>query len=228
MILTGVLANAAAVFLGGLLGVICRKGISEQLNKLLTDGLGLCVVTVGISGILSGGNTIIMVCSIVAGTVGGYFLKFDYRLNRFGSMLQSKFQKGDSTSSFAAGFINCSLFICVGAMAIVGSLQSGLEGNHETLLTKSLIDGFVAFTMAAALGAGVCFSAVPVFIYQAILTLGAHSVAPFLTDTVITEMTCVGSLLIIAIGLNMLNLTEIKIADYLLAPFLPIFLCLIM
>ena len=228
MILTGAIANGIAVLTGGLLGTLCKKGISDRFNRRLSDGLGLCVVCNGITGIFSGDNMIVMVCSIVIGVAIGYFLKIDYRLNRLGDFLQNKLEKGDEMTSFSEGFITCSLFACVGAMAIVGSLQSGLEGNHETLFTKSLIDGFVAFTMAAALGAGVCLSALPVFLYEAALTLCAHSVAPFLTDTVIGEMTCVGSLLILALGLNMLKLTDIRVADFLLAPVLPVFLYMIL
>ena len=223
MILTGAFANGIAVLLGGLLGTLCKKGISDRFNRRLSDGLALCVICNGITGIFSGDNTIIMVCSIAIGVAIGYLLKLDYRLNRLGDLIQDKIQKGDEISSFSEGFITCSLFVCVGAMAIVGSLQSGLEGNHETLFTKSLIDGFVAFTMAAAMGGGVCLAAIPVLLYEALLTLCAHSVAPFLTDAVIGEMTCVGSLLIVALGLNMLKLTDIRVADFLLAPILPVF-----
>lgn len=228
MILTGAFANGIAVFAGGLLGTLCKKGISDRFNGRLSDGLGLCVICNGITGIFSGDSMIVMVCSIVIGVAIGYFLKIDYRLNRLGDFIQNKVQKGEEASSFSKGFITCSLFVCVGAMAIVGSLQSGLEGNHQTLFTKSLIDGFVAFTMAAAMGGGVCLSALPVLIYEAILTLCAHSLAPFLTDTVIGEMTCVGSLLIVGLGLNMLKLTDIRVADFLLAPILPVFLYMLL
>lgn len=217
--LIGVIVNAAAVAIGGIMGSILRKGIPEKMNQLIMQGLSLCVLYVGISGSLVGNNTIVVVLSIVFGAVIGELFNFDGKLRSFGDFLQSKVQ---SDNPISEGFITCSLFVCVGAMAIVGSLQSGLTGDHETLFTKGLIDGIIAMIMASTMGIGVAFAAVPLFIYQGILTVSAGAISGYLTMDVINEITCTGSLLIIAIAMNMLKLTNIKTANLLLAPFLPI------
>ena len=222
MILTGALVNFGTILVGGIIGTFLQKGFPEKLHSALTYGLGLCVLLVGIKGILAGENTLLVVLSVVIGVIIGELLDFDRWLNRLAAFLQSKI-KGEK-SNFGEGFISATLFVCIGAMAIVGSLQSGLAGNHETLLAKSLIDGVVAVVMASTLGFGVCFSAVSVLVYESILTLSAHAVSGLLNTATINEMTCVGSLLIIAIALNLLKLTNIKVANFLLAPFLPILL----
>ena len=199
--LIGVIVNAAAVAAGGILGSVLHKGIPEKMNQLMMQGLSLCVLYVGISGSLEGNNTIVVVLSVVFGAVIGELFNLDGKLQSFGDFLQSKVK---SDNPISEGFITCSLFVCVGAMAIVGSLQSGLTGNNETLFTKGLIDGIIAMIMASTMGIGVAFAAIPLFIY---------------------EITCTGSLLIIAIAFNMLKLTNIKTANLLLAPFLPILFC---
>lgn len=220
--LIGVIVNAAAVAAGGILGSILHKGIPEKMNQLMMQGLSLCVLYVGISGSLEGNNTIVVVLSIVFGAVIGELFNLDGKLQSFGDFLQSKVK---SDNPISEGFITCSLFVCVGAMAIVGSLQSGLTGNNETLFTKGLIDGIIAMIMASTMGIGVAFAAVPLFIYQGILTVSAGAISGYLTMDVINEITCTGSLLIIAIAFNMLKLTNIKTANLLLAPFLPILFC---
>jgi len=224
MILTGVFVNAGAIMLGGLAGTFFRQGFPDRLNTLLMQGLGLCVLYVGISGSLAGDKILVVILSIVIGAVIGELLDFDLNLNQLGNFLQARLKTGQSQGSFAEGFINATLFVCVGAMAIVGSLQSGLSGDHETLLAKALIDGIVAIVMASTMGIGVCFASVSVFLYESLLTLSAKAVSGYLTTPVINEMTCVGSLLIIAIALNILQLTNIKVANLILAPFIPILL----
>jgi uncharacterized membrane protein YqgA involved in biofilm formation len=224
MILTGVLVNAGAILLGGIAGTFLRRGFPERLNKTLMQGLGLCVLYVGITGALAGEQVLVAVLSIVLGAVLGEWLDLDRRLNRLGDFLQGLLNPGPSQGSFAEGFINATLFTCVGAMAIVGSLQSGLSGNHETLLAKALIDGIVMVVMASTLGIGVSLAAVSVFLYESLLTLSARAVAGYLTTPVINEMNCVGSLLIVAIALNMLQLTNIKVANLIPAAIMPVFL----
>lgn len=226
MILTGAIANGAAVAVGGLLGLLLRRGIPERVNHTITQGLGLCAFYVGVSGALEGQHVIIAVLSLVLGAAVGSLLNFDARFQMLGDFLQAKVARdGQMQSSFSAGFVSATLVICIGAMSIVGSLQSGLSNDHTTLLAKSLIDGVLVLIMASTLGAGVCFSAIPVFLYEAALSLCGGAVAPFLTETVVSEMTCTGSLLIVAIALNMFKLTDIKVANFLLAPFLPILFC---
>lgn len=228
MILLGAIVNGGAIFIGALTGLIMQKKISKKLSDFLMQGLGICVLYVGISGALKGKNIAIEIMAMVVGGMIGHWIDIDKRLNRFGSGLQKKLvkQKEEKETGFAEGFVNSTLFVCVGAMAVIGSLQSGALGNHEVLYAKSLIDMVVIVVMAATMGIGVLFSSISVFCYEAILTLSSSALSGFLTETMIAEMTCVGSLLIIAIGLNMLKLTNIKIANFLPAAFLPILFCL--
>lgn len=223
MMLFGALANGLAVIIGGSIGLAFKQGISERVKTLVMQSLGICVVYVGISGSLKGNNTIFVVISMVLGAIAGELLDFDHQFNRFGDLLEMKLgMKGDN--HFSEGFVTATLFICVGAMAIVGSLQSGMANNNSVLYTKSMIDGIFVLILATTLGLGVAFSSISVVVYESTLTLLAKWVAPLLTHTVINEMTCVGSLLILIIGLNMLKLTQIKVANLLLAPFIPILL----
>jgi len=171
---------------------------------------------------LSGENVLIAIISIAIGAFLGEWLDLDGRLNRLGQL----FKGGAADSTFAQGFISASLLFCVGAMAIIGSLQSGLTANHETLFAKSLIDGIAALVLASSLGAGVMLSAVPVLIYEGALTLLAKAIEPYLTTSMINEITCVGSLLIIGIAFNMLGVTKLKIMNYVPAIIITIFLCL--
>lgn len=226
MILLGVIVNAAAIVIGGALGLLFSRGVPERLSRTLVQALGLCVLYVGIRGSLSGEKILVAILSIIIGALIGELLDLDALLKRLGDHLQSRLSKGKDSSLFGEAFINASLFVCVGAMAIVGSLQSGLNGNHEVLFSKALLDGVFALIMSSALGIGVCFAAVPLFIYQAALTLTAGFVSGYLTPAVISEINCVGSLLIVAIALNILDLTKIKVANLLPAPFLPILLSL--
>ena len=189
-------------------------------------GLALCVLLIGISGALKGENTLIAILSIAIGAIIGEIIDLDRRLNNLGQLLEARFSKGDGEQTVARAFVTSSLLFCVGAMAIVGSLQSGLTGDHEMIYTKSMLDGISSIIFASSLGYGVVFSAVAVFVYQGAIVLLAQCIAPFLSDAVIAEMTCTGSLLIIALGLNMLGLTRIKVANYLPALLLPILLCL--
>lgn len=224
MLFLGAAVNAAAIAVGGLLGIALKKGIPEKLNRSLMQGLGLCVLYVGISGALEGENVILAILAMVLGAVVGELLDFDDKLRRLGDTLQTRLRAGEGSGTFAEGFVTCTLIFCVGAMAIVGSLQSGLTGSHETLFAKALIDGVLALVMASTLGAGVIFSAVAVLLYEALLTFSAGAIAGFLTAPVVQEMTCVGSLLIVAIALNLLKLTNIKVSNFILAPFFPILL----
>ncbi|MDY3954484.1 MAG: DUF554 domain-containing protein, partial [Anaerovoracaceae bacterium] len=135
---------------------------------------------------------------------------------------------GSESASLAEGFVSASLLFCVGAMTIVGSLQAGLSGDNEMLFTKSTLDFISSIVFASALGIGVLLSAVFVFVFQGAIVLLAQVIAPYLNDAVVAEMTCAGSLLILALGLNMLGLTKLKVMNYMPAVFLPILLCMVM
>jgi len=215
-----------AVLIGGSVGLLLKKGLPEKLSDSIMKGLGLCTLYLGISGSLKGQNSLILIISMVVGIVIGEILDLDDKVNRLGKFVEKKFQKeGNTKVSIAEGFVSASLLFCVGAMAIVGSLQAGLAGDYEMLYNKSMLDGVAAIIFASSFGVGVLLSAFFVFAYQGTITLLAQWIAPFLTDVVIAEMTCVGSVIIIGIALNMIGLTKFKLMNYVPAVFIPIILC---
>jgi len=224
----GTIVNAAAVAAGTLLGLLLKKGIPDRLQDIIMKGVALCVLLIGISGALKGQNTLIAILSMVIGAIIGELIDIDRRLNTLGQWIEKKFSKGGGEQTVAKAFVTSSLLFCVGAMAIVGSLQSGLTGDHEMIYTKSMLDGISSIVFASSLGFGVIFSVAAIFLYQGSIVLLAQWVAPLLSDTVIAEMTCVGSLIIIGLGLNMLGITKLKVANYLPGLLLPILLCLFM
>ena len=224
----GVLVNFAAIIVGAIVGILFKRGMSERLSKSITTAVALAVVYIGIDGMLSGENTLVLVLSMVIGSLIGTLLDLDARLEKLGNWLESKFSNKAEKGTIAKGFISASLLFCVGAMAIVGSLQSGLLGNHEMLFAKSILDFVSSVVLASALGMGVVFSAFPVLILQGLVAILARFVAPFLSEYVVNEMTCAGSVLILALGLNLLGITKIKMMNYVPAIFLPILLCMFM
>ena len=232
----GTIVNAGAVVLGGGLGLLLKKGLPARISEAIMGGVGLVVLYIGVSGALAGENVLVAVLSVVLGGALGAWMDIDAALNRLGAQAQTAFAGGGGKSGadgadgagggsrFAEGFVSASLLFCVGAMAVVGSLQSGLTGEHSTLFAKALIDGVSAMVFASAMGAGVLLSAAAVLLYQGAITLLASLLAPVLSDAAVAEMTCAGSLLIVGIGLNLLGLTKLKLANYLPAVFLPLLL----
>ncbi len=216
----GTIVNSIAIIAGAFIGILLKKGIKEQYTKTIMDGMGLSVVVIGIMGAIKMDNLILVIASIVVGSIVGEMLDLDKRLENLGNNMEKRFGKGDS--NFSKGFIMASLVYCIGAMAILGALESGLAGNHETLYAKSVLDGISAIIFASTLGIGVAFSAVAVFVYQGAITILASSVKDLLTPIVITEMSAVGGILIMAIGVNILGIKKIKIANMLPAIFIPI------
>ena len=223
----GTIVNTVAVVAGGAIGLLLKKGIPQKVTDAVMQGLALCVIAMGISGALGGSKTLTMIVSMALGAVVGTLLDLDGRLNRLGENVEKKLAPGGQ-GRIATGFVTASLLYCVGALGIVGSLQSGLTGDHSMLYTKSMPDFISSIVLCASLGVGVMLSAATLFLYQGLITLLAQALAPVLTDAVIAEMTCVGSLLIIGMGLNMLGVTRIKIMDYVPAMFIVIGLCFIM
>lgn len=222
----GTIVNTIAVIIGASIGLLLKKGLPEKLEDTMMKGLGLCTLFLGIRGSLEGNNSLILIISMVVGALIGEGIDLDEKLNRFGKWLENKFKSKDGDKvSIAEGFVSASLLFCVGAMTVVGSLQSGLQGNHEMLFNKSMLDFVAAIIFASSMGIGVLFSAAFVLVYQGAITLAAQWVAPFLTDTIIAEMTCVGSVIIIGIGLNLLGITKLKVMNYVPAIFIPILLC---
>jgi uncharacterized membrane protein YqgA involved in biofilm formation len=228
VVLLGSLVNSAAIVLGGSIGLALKKGLSERLANAVMNALALCVLYIGISGMLKGENILITILSMVAGTLVGDGLQLDKKINQLGDTIEKMVASPNEGVSVSKGFVTASLLFCVGAMAIVGALQSGLTGNHDTLFAKSLIDGIAAIVMASSLGIGVLLSAGLILVYEGGISLFANVLAPLLTDSVINEMTCVGSLLIVGLALNMLKLTDLKIMNYAPAVFFPILFGLFM
>ncbi len=225
----GTIVNVITVIIGSGAGLLLNKGIPKRITDSIMKAVALCVIYIGIDGCLEGENTLIAIISMAVGALIGELLKLDDRLNALGAKLESKVAKNSSAeNAVAKGFVTASLLFCVGAMAIVGSLESGINGNHEILFSKSLLDLITSFILATTLGIGVMFSAAFVFVYQGVITVLAQFVGPYLSDAVIAEMTCAGSILIIALGLNMLGITKLKVMNYIPAVFLPIILCLFM
>lgn len=205
----GIWANPAAIVLGGLLGCLLRGGIQEKYKATINYGLALCVMIIGISGALKTQNTLCVIVSVIVGSVTGEWLRIEDGIGRLGDWAQSKLSKGDT--GFSAGFVNASLLFCVGAMAVVGALEAGLQNKSDTLMAKSALDGVFSIILASTYGPGVIFSAVPILIYQGGIALLAGVLAPFLTETLITELSAVGSLLILAIGINSLDCLKSRI-----------------
>ena len=239
--LTGTIINALAILAGSAVGlgvhalagrfsaVLGARG-TQRLQTIMMQGISLCVLYVGISGSLKGQNTLVAILSMVIGAVLGELLDLDARMGRLGQWAQDKLSHilKSGGSSVADGFVTASLVFCVGAMSIVGALENGLSGSFDTLKAKSVLDGVSALVFASSLGIGVPLSAVAVFLYQGVIALAAGALSPLLGDAVIAEMTCVGSLLIVALSFNMLGMTKIKVMNLVPAIFLPILLCRIL
>lgn len=224
--LWGTVVNVIAVLAGGAVGLLLHKGIPDKLATALMTAVGFCTLYIGIDGCLAGNNTLVAVLSLVLGAVAGHLLDLDGKLVQLGERAEARFSRAQGgAGKIAQGFVSASLLFCVGTMAIVGSLQSGLQGNHEMLYLKSVLDAISSVVFGATLGAGVMLSTVTVLVYQGGITLLAQVVAPYLGEAVIAEMNCVGSLLIIGLGLNLLKVSNIKIANFVPAVFFPIVLC---
>ena len=205
----GVWANAIAIVVGALLGCLLRGGIKEKYSQTINYGLALCVTLIGISGALKAQDTLCMIVSVVVGSALGELLRIERGIERLGDWAQQRFSKGDT--GFATGFVNASLLFCVGAMAVVGALEAGLQNKPDTLLAKSALDGVFSVILASSFGPGVIFSAVPILIYQGGIALLSGVLSPLLTDALINEMSAVGSLLIIGIGLNSMGFLKDRI-----------------
>lgn len=221
----GVIVNTIAVVLGSAVGLVAKKAIPKEWTDFILKGIALCVLYIGIEGSMQGQNTLIMIISMAIGSVIGAGLDLDRHLNNFAEKLENKFKKPGEKTTIAEGFISASLLFCVGAMTIVGSLQAGLLGDNHMLYTKATLDVISSIIFAASLGIGVMFAAVFVFVFQGAIVMLAQLVEPFLRESVIAEMTCVGSLLIIALSLNMLGITKLKVMNYTPAIFMPVILC---
>ena len=212
----GVFVNVATVLLGSAVGLLFRKGIPERISRALMLAIGLCTLYIGIDGALEGSQTIVLILSMVFGTLIGTLIDIDDKINRIGLFIEKKLKREGDKSSIAEGFMTGSLLFCVGAMTIVGSLNAGLTGDNTLIFTKSILDLISSCLLASTLGIGVMFSALFVLVVQGGLVLLAGLLQNVLTDqALIAELTCAGSVMIIALGLNLLGVTKLKVANFL-------------
>lgn len=214
----GTLINAAAILLGTLLGVALRKGIPARMRECAMQGMGLCIILIGIQGAVKTADTLCVIACMAAGGLLGSALNIERQLEKLGSMAEKRM--GDK-GGVAGAFVTSSLVFCVGAMAIVGAMESGLNGDHRTLIAKALMDGIVAVMFASTLGGGVALSATAVLVYQGAIALLSTWIAPLLTAPIINEMSAVGGLLIIGVGLNMLYDRHLNVGNMIPAIFMP-------
>lgn len=218
--MTGTIVNTIAILAGSLLGLIFRKGIPAKFNATIMQSIGLAVILVGLKGALKSDDLLLIIICLAAGSLIGEWLGIEARLEGAGRWFETRFAGTDG--SFAKGFVTATLLYCVGSMAIVGAMESGLAGNHQTLYAKSVLDGITAVVFTSTLGIGVMLSAVSVFIYQGLITGGALLLKPFFTPEVVNQMSAVGGLLIVGIGINLLEIRKISVGNMLPAIFLPL------
>ena len=221
MILLGSAVNGIAIVIGGLVGMFAGKLLPERIRTALVPTMSLVTIGIAVPGMMNTANLLIPILSMVVGTFFGELIDIDGALQKLSNKLQSKF-KG---SSVAEGFFTCSLVFAVGAVAVMGALDSGLKGDHSLLYAKALMDGTASIAFAAALGLGVVFSSVTVFVVEGGIALLAGLVADLLSTAVINEISFVGSLLIVGISLNMMGATKLRILNMVPALVLPILFC---
>lgn len=214
----GTIVNALAILVGGAVGVAFSKGIATKYRDTAINALGLAIAFIGLQYAWQTTNPLIMISALVIGGLIGEWLKLEDRLHHFASKAENLF--GRSGENFSEAFVTSTLVYCVGAMAIMGAMQSGLTGDHSTLYAKSMLDGISSVFFASTLGAGVLLSALPVFLYQGLIVLGAGYASVLLTPLMRTEMTAVGGILILAIGLGVLEIKRIRVGNLLPAVFL--------
>lgn len=214
------LINPVIILIMGVLGLKIGRRIPQKIQQRMLEGIGFTTMFIGVSLALEGNSITIMILSIVLGAALGEWLDIDDTLTRWGKRVQRRFTLGEG-SQFMEAFISTSLLYCVGSMAILGPLQLGLEGNADTLMVKSTLDGIGSIIFAGTLGPGVLLSALSVFIYQTPIYFLASQIAPFLQGTLISNMTGVGGVIILMMGINMLEIKKIPTANYIPAIFMP-------
>ncbi len=218
-----VFVNCIAIIIGSLVGIIFSKRISDNLSRVVQTGAGVVTMVIGIEMALAYENIIFLAMAIIAGGILGSWMDIDGKILLLGDALgrlvlrrkNSQGQQEQGASNFAYGFLNASVLFCVGAMAILGSIKAGIDGDYTIIFTKSVLDGFMAIVFAAALGIGTAFSALSVLVYQGALTLLAGLVAAYANDVLLAELGATGGILIIMIGVNLMGLAKIKTANYL-------------
>lgn len=234
MIGIGTIINMTAILIGSTIGMFLQNGLKERFRNTIMTALGLSTMFIGITGALSGifsieggklntNHTMLMIISLTMGALLGELIDIETRLERMGELCKKTLRvSGKKGENFVEGFVNSSLLVCVGAMAIIGSLQDGLTGDASMLFAKSILDGIAMIIFASTLGVGVYFSAIPLGIYQGSITLSAKWIQPYLSDQLISNISFVGSILIFAIGINLVFGKKIKTGNLLPAIIIPI------
>ena len=213
----GVLVNVAVVIVGSLIGLLCKKGIPDRLVTAVMTAMGLCVLYIGVQGALEGVYPLAIILSMALGAALGTLLDIDGALNRFGAWIQGLFAKRSGTvgaQRVGEAMVTATLLFCVGAMTVVGSFRAAM-GDNSTLFTKSVLDFISSIVLTVSLGFGVMLSSVGVLVIEGVLVLCASFIHPLLSASCIADLTCVGSLMIVALGLNVIKAADIKVANLL-------------
>lgn len=221
----GTVVNAAAVVLGGGVGMLIKKGLKENFRESMMKTLGVAVIFLGAAGAMTGllefkdgvlqtRGTMLMILSLTLGIIAGELLKIEDRMESLGEKLK-KLVRAEGDNHFVQGFVTNALVVCVGAMAVVGSLQDGISRDPSTLYAKAILDAMISMVFAASLGVGVLFAAVPLFIYQGAITLLAGAVSSFFTDSVVSNLSYIGNVLIAVVGVNLLFGKTVKVGNML-------------
>lgn len=223
----GTVVNVVAIFLGCSAGFILKSKFPEKIEKIIMQALGLASLLIGMQMAIKADNILLVIFSLVIGGVIGEIIDIEAGLERFGERIKRKFKSNNTSERFVEGFLTASLLYCVGSMAIMGAIKEGLSGDPDILYAKSLLDGVTSIAFTAAMGIGVLFSAIPVFLYQGGITLLARTIKDFLSPEIINEMTVVGGILIWGIGFGLLGIKKIKVGNLLPAILVAAFLAAI-
>ncbi|MHB1652535.1 MAG: DUF554 domain-containing protein [Desulfitobacteriaceae bacterium] len=211
----GTIVNTLAIVLGSLFGLLSGQALPERMKSTIIQGIGLAVLLIGLSMALQTKNPLIVIASLVVGGILGEWVDIELQLKKLGDWFERKITSQKGKGNFSKAFVTTSLIYCVGAMSIMGSLESGLKGNYSILYAKSMLDGITAIVFASSMGIGVLASAIPVFLYQGSITLAAGLLQGILSSNIVAEMSATGGLLIVGIGLNILEIKEIKVGNLL-------------
>jgi hypothetical protein len=228
----GTIVNAAAIVVGGIIGMLFKSKISERFQDIIMQVLGVSTMFIGASGALKGmfvitdsgldtQNTMLMIASLTIGALAGELVNIEDKMERLGEWLKEK-ARSSGDNKFVEGFVTASLTVCIGAMAVVGAIEDGISGNHATLFTKAILDFVIIMVLAAAYGKGVVFSAIPVAVLQGTITLCARLIEPILTESSIANLSFIGSVLIFCVGVNLAFGKKFKVGNMLPAVIVPI------
>jgi uncharacterized protein len=207
--------NALAIVAGSLIGMLLKKGLSKRFESAIFTAAGVTTLVIGVQMALKTSHVLALALALILGGLLGTAIDIEGAVLRFGGRLKNRFARGDESGNFALGFLNASVLFCSGAMAIIGSFKAGTEGDYTLLFTKSILDGILSLLFASAMGIGVAFAALSVFVYQGSLTLLSIWVKPFVSDLMLAELTGIGGALVLMVGLNLLDIKKMKTGDFL-------------